>query len=50
MNLYIYGQLIFDKGAKIIQWRSNNLLNKWCWFIHMQKSEAGSLPQAIKTQ
>lgn len=28
---YLYGQLIFNKDTKIIQWGKNNLLNKWCW-------------------
>ena len=23
--------LIFNKGAKKIQWEKNNLFNKWCW-------------------
>ena len=30
---HIYGQIIFDKGAKTIHWRKESLFNKWCWKI-----------------
>ena len=32
MNSHTYGHLIFDKGAKTIQWKEDSIFNKWCWF------------------
>ena len=31
LNSHIYGQLMFDKGARNVQQGSDRLLNKWCW-------------------
>ena len=31
MNPYTYGHLIFDKGAKTIQWKNDGIFKKWCW-------------------
>jgi hypothetical protein len=31
MNPHTYGQFIFDKGAKTVQWKEGSIFNKWCW-------------------
>lgn len=43
----MYGQLIFDKGGKAIQWGKNNLYNKWCennCYPHAKKKNPQILP------
>jgi hypothetical protein len=31
MNPHSYGDLIFYKGVKTIQWKKDSIFNKWCW-------------------
>ena len=30
-NSHVYGQLVYHKEGKNIQWRKESLFNKWCW-------------------
>ena len=31
INSYIYRELIYNKGAKTMQWPKDSLFNKWSW-------------------
>ena len=31
INPDTYGQFIFDKGGRNIQWEKDRLFRKWCW-------------------
>ena len=41
--------MMFDKGAKLIQWGNNSVFNKWWWesAIYMQKNKTELLPYTI---
>ena len=31
INIYMYGQLMYARGARSIQWGKYSFFNKWCW-------------------
>jgi hypothetical protein len=42
MNPHTYGHLIFDKGAKTIQWENDSIFNKWCrhnWWLSCRRMQ-----------
>ena len=43
MNPNICIQLIYNKGAKNIQWGKDSHFNKWSWESPMQRNETGPL-------
>jgi hypothetical protein len=46
MNSQTYGYLIFDKGAKTIQWKKDSIFNKWCglnWLSACRKMQIDPL-------
>lgn len=49
MNSPLYDPVMFDNGAKTIQWEKASPFNKWCWVrvIQMKKNETGPLPLTI---
>ena len=31
ISLFLYGQLVYNRGAKNIQWGEHSVSNKWCF-------------------
>jgi hypothetical protein len=42
MNPYTFGHLIFNKGAKLVQWKKDSILNKWSllnWWLACRRMQ-----------
>jgi len=49
INPHIHGHLIFDKVGKNIQWRKDNVFNKWCrenWSTTCKRMKLEHFPTA----
>ena len=47
INPYMYGQLIYNKKIKNIQWRKDSLFTKWCWESWTASSKSMKLEHTI---
>jgi hypothetical protein len=46
INPHTYGHLVFDKGAKTIQWKEDSIFNKWCshnWQLSCRRMQTDPL-------
>ena len=51
MDPHIYSQLILNQSSKAVQWRKDNLFNKWCWnngYPYAKESIVHTLPLTQK--
>ena len=48
INPHTYGQLIYDKGGRNIQWRKENFFNKWCYQNWTATCRRMKLEQTLK--
>ena len=49
INPHTYGQLIYDKESKNMQWRKDHLFNKRCWENWKATHKAIKLEQSLAT-